>query len=95
MGWSHLVLLVPSIHGEFLRRAGLDTSLQITEGNSRSLGEARYGRYIEDFFVFGSSKELGQSIYDKVWEVFEKVTLDPKRSYFEAHSTPRESILGI
>lgn len=95
MGWSHLVVVGHSILDEFLHRVGHDPTLEIAEANSRSIGPAQFGLYIEDFFVFSSDKKTVQDIYDKVWTAFETVQVDPKSSKSEAPSRRQKSIIVI
>jgi len=96
MGWSHSVTISQAIHGEILYgRAGLNKELEITGGNSNSDLRCRFGRYIDDFFVFGTDGEEVERVYNEVYRKFEECGLPPKASKCQAPSPETTSILGI
>ena len=79
MGWSHSVAVSQAVHGEILfAEAGLDPKDEVREGNSKTRMAVRFGRYIDDFFIFGTSKRRVCRAYDKVWNAFTRRKLPPK-----------------
>lgn len=97
MGWSHSVTISQAVHGEpSFSDASLSEKSKIKEGNSRTDVACRFGRYIDDFFVFGTNKRNVMRTYDKVWSAFEQTGLPPKRTNCERQQKKTSTtILGI
>ena len=56
MGWSHSVTIARATHGHIIfNEAKLDPRREIRNGLPCRGLEFRFGRYIDDFFTFGTN----------------------------------------
>ncbi|MEM7281757.1 MAG: hypothetical protein AAF438_09040 [Pseudomonadota bacterium] len=96
MGWSHSVVIAQEIgHDTLFQEAGLNPRDLVKAGMSRQVGACRFGVYVDDFFIFGTSRKKVLKTYDRIYSALERRNLPPKPKKCQRPVQDTVTVLGI
>lgn len=96
MEWSHSVIISWAINAEIIyAEANLDVKDELRGGNLKTRMKCRFGRDIDDFFIFGKSRKRWMKAYDLVYNPFVRTKWSPKPTKCEHPENESLTISGV